>query len=485
MDTGNKNVDKHLEQLLKNGSIEPFSGLNINVSGNDPVMDTPWHIGEAAAAALAAQGIALSKIWDIRKGKDQKQTIDIDVASAALSTLRCNFMKQNGYSIPFPDIDYPTVGIYETKDKRHVFINGGFPGLRRGILKILNCPDNRESIALALSKWNAKDIEREAQEKGYCCVMCRTSDEWLENEHGKALFDVLSNDGFINPVTIEKICDTEPQPFSELKENDKPLSNIKVLDLTHVLAGPTCGMMLAEQDATVMRVNGPQIPFILPFVMDTGHGKLNVQIDLKTDEGRDTLWDLIENGADVFSESYRPEKLDSLGYSAKAIAERLKAKGKGIIYVSINCYGYNGPWKDLPGWEQLAQATTGLACEQGKEGDPQLLPTFPDDYITGYLAAYGVLAALQKRHLEGGSYHVKVSLCATAMWLQTFGEISQSELPPKEIDSGVVEKNIISNENTGYGDLKYFGHPIRYSETKAGWKRPTVPIGYNKPQWPN
>jgi hypothetical protein len=483
MNTGNVNVDKHLVQLLKDGNIKACS--NVNVSGNDPVMDTPWHIGEAAATALVAQGIAVSKIWDIRKGNEQKQTIDIDAASAALSTLRCNFMKQNGYSVPFPDIDYPTVGIYETKDKRHVFINGGFPGLRRGILKILNCPDDRDAIALALSKWNAEDIEKEAQQKGFCCVVCRTSEEWREHEQGKALFDALSGDGFINPVTIEKICDSDPQPFSALNDNDRPLSNVNVLDLTHVLAGPTCGMMLAEQGATVMRVNGPQIPVILPFVMDTGHGKLNVQIDLKTDEGKDSLWNLIENGADVFSESYRPKKLSNLGFSPKAIADRLKVKGKGIIYVSINCYGHNGPWKDYPGWEQLAQATTGLACEQGKGRAPELLPSFPNDYTTGYLAAYGVLAALKKRHFEGGSYHVKVSLCATAMWLQGFGKVNRNILPPVGIAESIIEKNIIHNDNTGYGQLEYFGHPIRYSETKAGWKRPTVPIGYNKPQWPN
>ena len=485
MNTGNKNVDKQLERLLKNHNIYPFSGVNVNIAGNDPVMDTPWHIGGAAATALAAHGIAVSEIWDIRKAKNHNQTIDIDIASAALSTLRCDFMKQNGYSVPFPDIDYPTVGIYQTKDKKYVFINGGFPELRRGILKILNCPDNREAIALALSKWKAADIEKEAQQKGFCCVMCRTSDEWYNTKQGKALSDALSSKGFINPVTIERLCDCEPQPFLELGEKDKPLSNINVLDLTHVLAGPTCGMMLAEQDATVMRVNGPQVPFILPFVMDTGHGKLNVQIDLKTDEGRENLWNLIDNGADVFSESYRPEKMSSLGFSPKAIADRLKAKGKGIIYVSINCYGHNGPWKDLPGWEQLAQATTGLAVEQGNGDKPKLLPTFPNDYITGYLAAYGALTALLKRHIEGGSYHVKVSLCATAMWLQNFGKVDRSKLPPKEFESQVIENSMIYNKNTGYGQLKYFGHPINYSETKAEWKRPTVPVGFNKPQWPN
>lgn len=484
METGNRNIDKHLDSLLKIGGIRPNAGVDVKVTGQDPVMDSSWLIGEAASAALAAQSVAVSEIWNIRRGGNQEQTIGIDVAEAALSTVRCNYMRQNGYSVPLPDIDYPTVGMYQTKDNRFVFINGGFPALRRGILRILNCPDDRNAIAAALMKWNAVDIEKEMQSKGYCCAMCRSPEEWIQSEQGKALYESISSEGIINPVEIEKISDSDPQPFKPLSKNSRPLSGINVLDITHVLAGPTCGMMLAEQDATVMRINGPQVPTILPFVMDTGHGKLNAQIDLKSADGRNSLWNLIENGGDVLSESYRPGKLNSLGFGPEDIAERLKSKGRGFIYVSINCYGHVGPWKSLPGWEQLAQAATGLAYVHGGSSSPRLLPTYPDDYITGYLAAYGILAALIKRCREGGSYHVKVSLCATAMWLQSFGRVNSNSLPPLRIDDRKIQELMIFNDNTPYGSLSYFGHPIKYSETRAHWSRPTVPIGFNKAQWP-
>lgn len=485
MDTGNKNIDKHLDSLLKMGGIHSQAGLDVKITGKDPVTDSPWRIGEAAAAALAAQAVAVSEIWNIRKGGLQGQKIEIDVSDAALSTLRCNYMRQNGYSVPLPDIDYPTVGMYQTKDKKFVFINGGYPALRRGILRILNCPDDRTAISAALMKWNAAEIEKEAQSKGFCCAMCRSPEEWIQSEHGKVLYESIFSNGMVNPVEIEKISDSDPQPFKALSQSSRPLSGIKVLDITHVLAGPTCGMMLAEQDATVMRINGPQLPTILPFVMDTGHGKLNSQIDLKSSEGKSLLWDLIENGADVLSYSYRPKRLDSMGFSPEAIAQRLKKKGKGIIYASINCYGHFGPWKDLPGWEQLAQAATGLASVQGGNSHPHLLPTYPDDYITGYLAAYGILSALIRRAKEGGSYHVKVSLCATAMWLQSFGRVNSAELPPKAIDDKKIQKLMISNDNTPYGALSYLGHPVKYSLTKAAWDRPTVPVGFNKAQWPD
>jgi len=219
METGNKNIDKHLESLLKIGGIQLQKDLDLKVTLEDPVTNSPWRIGEAAAAALAAQAVAVSEIWNIRKGGDQKQSINIDVADAALSTLRCNYMRQNGYSVPLPDIDYPTVGMYQTKDNKFVFINGGFPALRRGILLILNCPDDRNAIASALMKWDAADIEKEMQSKGYCCSMCRSPEEWLQSEQGKALYDSTFRDGFIKPLEIEKICDGEPQPFKPLDKN--------------------------------------------------------------------------------------------------------------------------------------------------------------------------------------------------------------------------------------------------------------------------
>lgn len=484
MNTGNSNIDKHLDSLLKIGEIKPQAGLDVKITGSDPVTDSPWYIGEAAAAALAAQAVAVSEIWNIRKGGIQEQTIGIDVADAALSTLRCNYMRQNGYIIPLPDIDYPTVGMYQTKDNKFVFINGGYPALRRGILRILKCPDDRDAISSALLQWNAHDIEKEMQSKGYCCAMCRSPEEWIQSEQGKALYESISSDGIIRPVEIEKISDSDPQPFEPLSKTSRALSGINVLDITHVLAGPTCGMMLAEQDATVMRINGPQLPVILPFVMDTGHGKLNSLLDLKSSEGKNLLWNLIENGGDVLSYSYRPGRLDNMGFSPEVIAQKLKKKGKGLIYASINCYGHAGPWKNLPGWEQLAQAATGLAFVQGGSSSPHLLPTYPDDYITGYLAAYGILAALIKRCREGGSYHVKVSLCATAMWLQSFGKASSDSLPPPKIDERKIQELMISNDNTPYGSLSYFGHPIKYSTNKAYWSKPTVPIGFNKAQWP-
>ena len=89
----------------------------------------------------------------------------------------------------------------------------------------------------------------------------------------------------------------------------------------------------------------------------------------------------------------------------------------GLIYVSINCYGHEGPWVERPGWEQLAQTVTGIAAEQGGASSPRLLPAAATDYNTGYLAALGTMVALARRAREGGSWLVR-SLSQTGMWLK-------------------------------------------------------------------
>ena len=99
--------------------------------------------------------------------------------------------------------------------------------------------------------------------------------------------------------------------------------------------------------------------------------------------------------------------------------DELAARRPGIVYVSMSCYGDVGPWRERPGWEQLAQTVTGIAAVQGGDGPPVLIPAAACDYTTGFLAALGTMVALWRRSHEGGSYHVRASLCQTGMWFAT------------------------------------------------------------------
>jgi crotonobetainyl-CoA:carnitine CoA-transferase CaiB-like acyl-CoA transferase len=251
------------------------------------------------------------------------------------------------------------------------------------------------------------------------------------------------------------------------------------LDLTHVIAGPTCAKTLAEQGATVLHVYAPDRPQLPPFDMDTGHGKLSTFLDLKQDADKAILRELART-ADVFSQSYRPGAIDKFGFSAEALA----ALRPGIVAVSCNCYGFEGPWRMRPGFEQLAQAATGIATAHGTQAKPELaLSFYPNDYITGFLAAFGTLAALIRRAEEGGSYHVRVSLCRTAMLLLEQG-LNDTGAADARVPAPILAR-YMRETASALGRLHYLGPVLRYSETPSGWDLPPAPLGAHAPRWPD
>jgi crotonobetainyl-CoA:carnitine CoA-transferase CaiB-like acyl-CoA transferase len=276
-------------------------------------------------------------------------------------------------------------------------------------------------------------------------------------------------------VEVIKIADSAPAPAAKLQRPHRPLQGLRVLDLTRILAGPTCARTLAEHGADVLLVTAPHLPQADMFVRDTSHGKRSCFLDLDKTADRDQLLTLIKE-ADVFSQGYRSGVLAQRGLSPEALAEIRP----GIIYTSLNCYGFTGPFADRAGWEQLAQAVTGIADEHG-DGCPQLLPAAACDYITGYLAAYGTLLALGRRAREGGAYHVRVSLCQSAMFLQ---RQSRVEFPQEGMDISRRDLNdLLKVTDSPYGKIKHLGPILQMSETSPHWELPSKPLGSHSAQW--
>ena len=212
---------------------------------------------------------------------------------------------------------------------------------------------------------------------------------------------------------------------------------------------------------------------------------LNIQwqiscfINIKKDEGARQLKDLVST-ADIFSQGYRPRALEKLGFGPEELSEARP----GLIYISINCYGYDGPFSDRGGWEQVAQIMTGLTtdgAESNQINSPRLLPAAANDYITGYLGAYGALLALARRAREGGSYHVRVSLCQTAMMIHRNGQIENGLVPNELSEKEITDLSIFSN--THLGEAKHLGPVIDLSETPPFWELATPRLGVNSGEW--
>ena len=149
--------------------------------------------------------------------------------------------------------------------------------------------------------------------------------------------------------------------------------------------------------------------------MDVNRGKRSILLNLKTDAGRAVFLKLLDT-ADVVVENYRKGSLAKLGLDY----ESLRRRKPNLIYASLNAYGYDGPWSERPGWEQLAQATSGIQVRRGGRDDAPLLMPYPvNDYGTGMMGAFAVALALHHRNRTGQEQAVDSGLALTAALLQS------------------------------------------------------------------
>ena len=221
-------------------------------------------------------------------------------------------------------------------------------------------------------------------------------------------------------MEIVRIGDSPPEA---LPAGKRPLSGIRVLDLTRVLAGPTCARTLAEHGADVMKITGAHLPNLGYQEWDTGHGKLSAQLDLRQPADVETLRGLVRE-TDVFSQGYRPGSLGSRGLSP----EELAALRPGLVYVSLSAFSHTGPWAQRRGFDTVVQTVSGMTTRQaevvpGKSPGPQFYPVSAIDYCTGYLMAFGAMVALERRAREGGSWLVRISLAQVGKWMADLGEV--------------------------------------------------------------
>lgn len=455
----------------------PASALNgtaIRITGNDPVLPTRFALAETAASVLAAVGGMAAILWQSRGGASQRIDVDVQRTAAALNSFR--YHRIVGGMDPaesFAARDNGSTAIYKTRDGRFFHTHGSFNP--DDMVSALGVTDQTPAkIAAAVIQRNGLELEDEMAERGFCGAMIRSAQQWGEHPHGQALAD--------SPlVEIIKIGDSPIEPLPPIalaaKAKTRPLSDIRVMDLTRVLAGPTCARTMAEHGADVLRISSAGVPTFDFFDMDTGHGKRSAYLDLKKREEHAILSELL-SGADIFSEGYRPGVMDRLGFGPDAC----HATRPGIVCVSINCYGYRGPFASRPGWEQLGQSVSGMAFEEGAPDAPRLVPAAACDYTTGYLAAFGALVALHRRATEGGSYHVRVSLARTGMWYLDQDRVGADVVLPGELTREKARPWTVETQ-TPWGRMAHLAPVVQMSQTPPRWRLPSPKTGADVPQW--
>jgi crotonobetainyl-CoA:carnitine CoA-transferase CaiB-like acyl-CoA transferase len=457
-------------ELMKIRNLgQPEEGA-VAFSGADPVFSTRFKIGETCATVVGAIGVATSDIWEMRTGRRQHGMVDVRHAAASLHSSHYLTTRQpdGGYApVVSPSMTHMAsiTQPWPTKDGRWFLPHFNLPHLQKRVCGVLDCEPTPESVGPAVARWDALELEAAIDEARACGAMVRSNAQWLDHPHGQALA--------AKPlVEIIKIADSDPEPFPA---GALPLSGIRVLDLTRILAGPIAARTLAEHGADVLMVAAAHLPQVKEHVLDTSHGKRSCFLDLREADDLARL-QMLASKADVFSQGYRPGMLEERGFGPQDLA----ALRPGIVYLSISCFGADGPLSHRAGWEQVAQTVTGILHE-GAPDRPALLPAAACDYTTGYLGAYGVLLALARRAREGGSYHVRVSLCQSGMFIYRQGKVELAE-PAMNLSSDELDELRLHSE-TEQGPIKHLGPVLRLSETPPGWARPTPVLGGDAPQW--
>lgn len=452
-----------LSHILELAGLDPALGARVAMTGDDPVLPTPFLLGTAGAAVLGAVGVAATDLWRTRGGHDQGIDIDARRGALALRTVRYAGL-ETPWSATFPD---DLSGFYPCVDG-WVQLHCAFPHFHAGVLGELGCPDDPGAAPAVLAGLEAQAVEDRMGEAGLPVFKVRDRAAWRSHPQAAAVAGLPL-------MEIIKVGDSAPEP---LPDAARPLTGVRVLDLTRVIAGPAAGRTLAEHGAHVLRISGPHLPAIESLVMDTGHGKRAAHVDLRSDDGTAALRGLVRD-ADVFSQNYRPGSLAARGFGP----DTLHGMRPGIVCLSLSAWSHAGPWADRRGFDTLVQCATGLAHEQGGDA-PDHLPASALDYLAGYLGAFGVMAALTRRAHEGGSYLVRVSLAQTAHWLDGLGRVDGPGDPRQLADPTAADvADLLTTSATAWGELTHLKPLLGLSETPPRWDRPVVPLGTDQPLW--
>jgi crotonobetainyl-CoA:carnitine CoA-transferase CaiB-like acyl-CoA transferase len=450
-----------LEEILRAASFHPEATAEI--TGDDPVLRTRYRVGTAGAAALGALGLAAARLWQLRGGQPQRVAIRVRAAAASLRSAR--YLRIDDKA---PEIWDPLSGFYPVRDG-WISIHCNFPNHRDAMLAVLQTDPVREKAEAKTAAWAGQALEDAIHTAAGCAGFVRSEETWRRHEQAKA----VASEPLLR---IERIGDA---PAEGLPHAARPLAGVRVLDLTRVLAGPTCARSLAEHGADVLKISAAHLPDSGQVELDTGIGKRSARLDLRS-EGDLARLRALAREADVFSQSYRPGTLGARGLSPETLAELRP----GIVYVSLNAWGERGPWRARRGFDSIVQSVSGMALASGDGGRPKLLPVSAIDYVSGYLMAFGAAVALARRAQEGGSWLVRVSLARVGQWIVDRGTFpdevwrqTPEELEPEEL------AGLLAEMDSPAGRIRYLRPVLELSATPARWDRPPVPLGYHPAQW--
>ncbi|WP_411565687.1 CoA transferase [Pseudomonas orientalis] len=435
----------------------PHTPLTLNEPGALP---SAFAVTDLAAVSIGVAGQAVAELIQQLSGRLPGVSVDRRLASFWFSSS----IRPLGWQVP-PLWD-PIAGDYVSADG-WIRLHTNAPHHRAAAERVLGKVTERTQMARNVAQWNAAELEQAVVDEGGCAAQMRTWQAWQSHPQGLAVN--------AEPLIQRQAFDTtgdNPWPGTAAR----PLAGLKVLDLTRVLAGPVASRFLAGLGANVLRIDSPtwDEPGVVP---EMTLGKRCARLDLKSAEGRQVFETLLAD-ADILFHGYRADALEQLGYAGDA----LQRIAPGLIDVSLNAYGWSGPWRNRRGFDSLVQMSSGIA-EAGmvwKRADrPSPLPVQALDHATGYLMGASAIRALSERLKSGRGGSARLSLARTAKLLVDAGQVpEQPALRAEEAgDQGLLV------EQTAWGQAHRLLAPLTISGTPLQWDLPAGELGSHRPQW--
>ena len=498
------------------GIAHESAASSAHIEQDEATLPSRLAVTELAVGAVAAAAAGAALFARARGASPVTTRWAVPARNVAASFRSDQLLRIDGRARPgFAELS----GFFRTRDG-WVRTHANYPHHRARLLAALELPEgaDRNAVGERMAALDALEVEERVREHQGIAVAVRTPEQWAAHPQSAAV-------AALPLVGLDRLGDGESPARAyrgKLRDPNRPMAGLRVLDLTRVIAGPVATRTLALLGADVLRIDDPGLPEIAAQHLDNGMGKRSALLDLRKSADRGVFDDLLGT-ADVVVTGYRPHALDGYGLAP----EELAARRPGIVVGTLDAWGSAGPWQDYRGFDSIVQAATGISALTAQPAEagsgvgpgtspaagssaaaarnpaaspalaarssaspdltdpavkPGALPAQALDHSSGYLLAAGVLIALTRQTGEGGSIHVHTHLARTAQALLELG-YGPSAPPYKALDL----EDCVTERETPSGLLRYplpafepsaapTSQPYDYPSAGGVW-------GGDSPQW--
>lgn len=420
----------------------------------DGALPSAFAVTDFASAGIAAAGREVARLAGVR---------EVEVDRVLASMWFASSISPIGWQLPA--VWDPIAGDYAAANG-WIRLHTNAPHHRAAALLVLDCAEDRASVASAVAERRIDDLETAVVEAGGAAAAMRDRAAWQNHPQGHAVDQ--------EPLVAHRAAESSV-PWAWEPSSDRPLHGIRVLDLTRILAGPVATRFLAGYGADVLRIDPLDWdePSVAP---DVTLGKRCARLDLRSDSGRACLGDLIRE-ADVFVHGYRSDALARLGFD-EAVRRELNPS---LIDLALDAYGWTGPWSTRRGFDSLVQMSCGIAhagMEAAGVSKPTPLPVQALDHAAGHLLASAAVRGVNERLCAGTGSTWRVSLARVACLLMD-GPSGSFE----DTLDGATPQRYDVREHTPYGDLHRLPAPLRIPGIECRWDRPATTLGSSDPSF--